>query len=167
MITVVILASVAVVFPFFLILQVWRRYLRPVEAEAAQLIPVDLEAFENLMDSGEERFLKANLSPPEFREIQRSRIRAAKVYVAALSENARVLAAVGQSARNHSDPEIAAAGVEVVQRAIRLNVWCLSALFRLDAALLYPTRLALSSGIGDRYLLVTNMAASLPKKSAA
>jgi len=167
MTAVIILASVVVVFLLFLFLQVWRRYFQPLGAEAAQLIPIDLEAFENLADPEEERFLKANLSPAEFREVQRSRIDAAKMYVAALSENARVLVAVGQSARNDSDPEIAAAAVEIVQQAIRLKAWCLLMLFRLNTSIFFPVRWAPSSGIAHRYLLVTSMAASLARKSAA
>jgi len=167
MIPLIILASLVVVFLLFLLFQVWRRYFRAVEADATQLTPVDLEAFENLTDPEEALFLKANLSPSEFRAVQRTRIHAAKMYVAALSENARVLVAVGQSARFHPDPEIAAVAVEIVQRAIRLKVWCLLALFRLDAAMFFPARLAPSNGIAHRYLLVTSMAANLPRKSAA
>lgn len=167
MIPLVILASVVVVFLLFLTFQVWRRYFRLAEATATQLTPVDLEAFENLIDPEEELFLKANLPPSEFREVQRTRIQAAKIYVAALSENARLLVAVGQSARYHSDPDVAAAAAEIVQRAIRLKVWCLFALLRLDAGVLFPARLATPSGIAQRYFLVTSMAAGLPGKSAA
>ena len=167
MITVVILALVVVVFLLFLIFQVWRHYFRTVEAAVTQLTPVDLEAFENLIDPEEELFLKANLSPSEFRGVQLTRIRAAKAYVAVLSENARVLVAAGQSARYHSDPEIAAAAAEIVQRAIKLKLWCLFALLRLDAGVFFPARLAPASGITRRYFLVTSMAASLLGKSAA
>ena len=167
MIPLAILASVVAVFLLFLVFQVWRHYFRPVKADAPRLIPVDLEAFENLIDPEEELFLKANLSPSEFRQVQRTRIHAAKVYVAALSENARLLVAVGQSARYHSDPEIAAAAEEIVHRAIRVKVWCLLALLRLEAGMLFPARLAPPSGIAHRYLLVTSMAASLPGRSAA
>jgi hypothetical protein len=164
----IVLALVVVVFFLFLLLQVRSRYFRPVEPERnGQLTPIDLEAFENLTDPDEEQYLKANLAPAAFREAQRARIRATKMYVAALAENAGVLVAVGQSARSHTDPEIAAAGLEIVQRALRIKVWCLFALLRLNAAILFPAQLSPSSEIANRYLLVTYMAANLPRKAAA
>ena len=162
------LAGIVAIFVLFLILQVWRRYSTKGEApNAGQLIPVDLEAFENLTDPEEEQFLRANLSPAEFRGVQRSRIRAAKMYVMALSQNAAVLVAIGQSAHSHADLEIAASGQEILQRAIQLKVWCLLSLLRLNAAMLLPTMLSPSGSIAARYLVVKNMAASLPREVAA
>ena len=162
------LAGIVAIFVLFLILQVWRRYSAKVEApNAGQLIPVDLEAFENLTDPEEEQFLRVNLSTGEFRGVQRSRIRAAKMYVMALSQNAAVLVAVGQSARSHANLEIAASGQEILQRAIQLKVWCLLSLLRLNAAMLLPTMLSPSSSIAARYLVVKNMASSLPREVAA
>lgn len=168
MIPLVILAAFAIVFLVFLVSQVWWRYSPSGEAvHAGQLTPVDLEAFENLTDPEEEQFLKVSLSLAEFRGVQRARIRAAKMYVAALSENAGLLAAAGQSARSHSDPEIAAAGLEILQRAMRLKVWCMLALLRLNAAMAFPTILSPSGEIASQYLLVTYMAANLPRKVTA
>src|ERR1035441_6156961 len=114
MIPLILLAAAAIVFLLFLSSQVWRRYSPKGEAShAGQLIPIDLEAFENLTDPEEEQFLRANLAPTEFRGVQRSRIRAARLYVTALSENAGVLVTVGQSALSHADPQIAATGQEI------------------------------------------------------
>jgi len=161
----IILGLVAGVFLLFLILQVWWRYSRRNELEA--LAPVDLEAFENLTDPEEEAYLRLNLSPAEFRSVQRLRIRVAKMYVAAMSKNASTMAFVGQSARAHSDPEIAATGQNLVQQAIRLKVWCVLSATRLNAALAFPTVLSPSSAIASRYLAVKYMAASLPGKLAA
>jgi hypothetical protein len=164
----IILASVAGVFLLFLILQVWRRYSRRTEpAPAAQLTPVDLDAFENLTDPEEEAYLRLNLSPADFRSVQRLRIRVAKMYVAAMSQNASMMASVGQSVRYHSDPEVAASGQNLVQQAIRLKVWCVLSATRLNAALAFPAVLSPSSAIASRYLAVKCMAASLPGKSAA
>jgi hypothetical protein len=168
MIPLILLAAAAIVFLLFLSSQVWRRYSPKGEAShAGQLIPVDLEAFENLTDPEEEQFLRVNLSPAEFRGLQRARIRAARMYVAALSGNAGVLVAVGQSARSHADPEIAASGQEILQRAIRLKVWCLLSVLRLNSAMVFPTVLSPSGRIADQYLVVTSMAANLPRKVAA
>ena len=168
MIPLLILATVAIAFVLFLISQGWRRYSQKGEAlQAGQLVPVDLEAFENLTDPEEEEFLRVNLSSAEFRGVQRSRLRAARMYVAALSENAGTLVAVGQSARLDADPEIAASGAEILQRAIRIKVWCLFALLRLSAAMVFPTMLSPSGEIANQYLLVTYMAANLSRKAAA
>ena len=168
MIPLTILTFVALAFLVFLGSQVWGHYTaRGQAAYAKRLTPVDLDAFENLTDPEEEQFLKVNLSRAEFRGVQRTRLRATRMYVATLSENAGVLVAVGQSARLHPDPEIAAAGLEIIQRSLRLKVWCLLAMFRLSAAMVFPTILSPSGRIANQYLLVTYLAANLPRKIAA
>jgi len=165
-----IAAFIAVVLLFFLASQVWGRYARrgdAMQAETGQLTSVDLEAFENLTDPEEEQYLRKNLSPAEFRRVQRTRLRAAKLYVAALSQNAVVLLAVGQSARSNADPAIVATGREIVQRAIRLRIWCLLSLLRMDAAFVFPAHLSPSGRLANHYMLVTYMAANLPGRAAA
>jgi hypothetical protein len=161
MISLILLTCVVLFFVLFLISQVWRRYSRTTEPGDAALTPVDLEAFQNLTDPEEEQFLRVNLSLAEFRGVQRDRLRAAKVYVSTLSENAGMLVAVGQSARSHPDPEIAAAGQEIFQRAIRLKVWCMFSLLRLNAAMVFPTMLSPSNTVAKHYLIVKSMAANL------
>ncbi len=165
-----IVAVIAALLLLFLASQVWERYARrgdDLQTEAAQLTPVDLEAFENLTDPEEEQYLRKNLSPAEFRRIQRTRLRAAKLYVAALSQNAALLVAVGQSARSNADPAIAAAGQEIVQRAIRLKIWCSLSRLRMNAAFVFPAQLSPSSALANQYMLVTYMAANLPSRAAA
>ncbi len=85
----IVLGLVASVFLLFLMLQLWRRYS---QRNPLALTPVDLDAFENLTDPEEEAFLRHNLSPAEFRSVQRLRIRVAKMYVAAMSKNASTMA---------------------------------------------------------------------------
>jgi len=164
----IILVIVAASFIGFLVLQVWWRYSKPaVRGRGAKLTPVDLEAFENLTDPKEEGYLRTNLSSADFRMAQRSRLRAARVYVATFSENATVLVAIGQSARFHSDSRIAASGQEIVQQAIRLKVWCLLTEFRLNAALVFPNLMSPSNAVAERYLALEHLAANLPEKLAA
>jgi len=163
----IILAAAAVLFLVFLVLQTIWQYSGRKPSPAAQLIPVDLAAFQNLIDPQEERFLRARLTASQFRTIQRARVSAAKLYVAALSENAAILAAAGQSARYHSDPEIAAVGLDVVHRAIKLKLWCILTLLRLNGALVFPTRLSPSGRLADQYMLVSSMAARLQSRAAA
>jgi len=159
---------VALVIVVFLFFQVWSRYSRDGQKmRVAGLTPVDLDAFENLTDPEEEEYLRENLSSAEFRRIQRLRIRAAKMYVAALSQNASTLVAVGQSARFHPDPEIAASGQQILQGALRLKVWCAVSFVRLNTALLFPTFLSPSNSGVSNYLTVKYLAATLGGKIAA
>lgn len=168
MIPFIITALLTMVFLLFLGYQFGRSQFGPIQkASARQLTPVDLDAFENLTDPEEEQYLRDNLPAPLFRDVQRSRIRAARMYVLALSENAGTLLAAGQSARFHSDPQIKASGTEVVLRATRLKMWCWLSLVRLNAAIVVPTLLSPSSRIANQYLMVTGMAASLPRKMSA
>jgi len=167
---IIVAALMAIVLVLFLGFEAWARYSRPgrdLQLASAELIPVDLEAFENLVDPEEERYLRMNLSAREFRGVQRGRIRAAKMYVAALSQNAAVLVSVGQSARSNANPEVGAVGQEIVHRAIRLRIWCLFSLLRMDAAFLFPGQLSPSNAIASQYMLVTYMAAKLPSRAAA
>jgi hypothetical protein len=166
MIPIVVASSlIAVAIVLFLVFQVRTRHGQGgKQMGAVRLTPVDLDAFENLTDPEEEKYLRQNLSPAEFRRVQRLRIRAAKMYVAALSENASTLMAVGQSARFRSSPEIAASGQQIHQAALRLKLWCALSLLRMNTAFVFPTLLSpLNAGAQD-YLTVKYMATSLGGK---
>jgi len=166
MISLIILGLVTVAFFLFLGRQVWQRSSRHAPAAAVQLIPVDLDAFANLTDPEEENYLRLNLPPAEFRSVQRSRIRAAKTYLAALSHNASTLVALGQSVRHHPDHGTVASGQELVQRAVRLKMWCMASEVRLAAAMAFPALLSPSDSIADRYLAAKHMAATIGKATA-
>jgi len=168
--TVITLSVVALLFSAFLVSQIWTRYARRgdlVSAQRGQLVPVDLEAFENLTEPSEEEFLRTNLLPAEFRRVQRLRIRAAKLYIAALSQNAGVLVAVGQAARLNAEPEIAAVGQELIQRALRLKFFCLFSLLRMEAALVFPVLISPSQKLAHQYTVVSYMAANLSGRATA
>jgi hypothetical protein len=168
MIPLIILFLVVLFFFVFLGYQGWWRYSSHDKlTSTGQLTAVDLDAFENLIDPEEDQYLRRKLSRSEFREVQRARIQAAIVYVAALSRNAHTLVGVGQSARYHTNPEVATAGAEIVQRALRLKLWCFLAFVRLNAANLFPNVLTPSSRIANQYLLVTYMATSVQSKVIA
>ena len=165
MIPIFALAAVAVAFLLFLSYQVW--WQSSTAEQITDLSPVDLEAFRNLTDPREVDFLRVNLSPREFRRIQRLRLRAAAVYISAISQNAGRLVVVGRSVNAHPDEEIAALGLDVVHRAFQLKLSCLLALLKVGATIVFPTLLSPSSRIADRYLDVTSLTASLPNKLAA
>ena len=85
-----------------LVCLLWLAKGRTVSANVLQnptehMRAVDVEAFRNLVDPDEEEFLRANLSPPEFRRIQRERLRAAVEYVSCAAQNAAILLRVTSS----------------------------------------------------------------------
>ncbi len=84
--------------------------------------PVDLAAFRNLIDPGEEDFLREHLPADKFRAIQRERLRAALQYVERTAYNGAILLRVGEAARRDPNPEVAAAARELVNDALRLRL---------------------------------------------
>ena len=99
---------------------------------------LDIEAFRNLVDSGEEAFLRNNLSPKKFREIKRQRAWAALIYAWEAGRAAAALAKIGQAAQRSSDPEIAASGVQIAENAFRLRLQTIGACLRLLTEVVLP-----------------------------
>jgi hypothetical protein len=161
----ILLACAVCAFLLFLVLQAWQ-YSRPGQV-TRQLTPVDLEAFRALTDPEEGRFLEVNLSRAEFRVAQRLRIRAVKAYISTFSDNASALIAAGQAARDNSDEQVAGRAREIIQRAIRVKIWCLLTTIRLNTALVFPGLFSPSSGIADPYGAVASLATKLPGRAAA
>ena len=99
---------------------------------------LDIEAFRNLVDSGEEAFLRNNLSPKKFREIKRQRAWAAFIYAREAGRAAAALAKIGQAAQQSSDPEIAASGIPVTENAFRLRLQTIGACLHLLTEVVLP-----------------------------
>jgi hypothetical protein len=99
---------------------------------------LDIEAFRNLVDSGEEAFLRKNLSPKKFREIKRQRAWAALIYAWEAGRAAAALAKIGQAAQRSPDPEIAASGVQVAENAFRLRFQTIGACLHLLTEVVLP-----------------------------
>lgn len=114
-------------------------------------MPVDLECFRNLIDREEEEYLRANLPPREFRSVQRARVRASLEYVQRTSHNAALLLRLGESARRHSDANIARAGEELVQSALQLRVYSVLTRLLLYAHLVAPKASISASSFVERY----------------
>ena len=75
-----------------------------VEDLAGRTRPVDLDAFRNLVDAGEDGFLRANLSRREFRAVQRERTRAAVEYIHNSAHNAACLLRLGRGRKPERRP---------------------------------------------------------------
>jgi hypothetical protein len=167
-IPIVALTLLAIAFLLFLIQQVRGRFTPPIDPGPGEVLPaVDLEAFRNLTDPAEEMFLRQNLSSRDFRKVQRMRLRAATLYVSALSQNVGALVQVGQRARIHPDPRIAASGHEIMQYGLRLKARCLATQWKLSIAMLCPTLLSPSGSLADRYVQVADLANALQAERVA
>jgi hypothetical protein len=105
---------------------------------AAQLRPVDVRAFRNLMDYGEEQFLRENLSFGDFRSVHRERMVAAAEYVQCAAKNAAILVRLAEAARVSADPEIVTAGERLLENALKLRLYALQMIPRLYVAILLP-----------------------------
>jgi len=100
--------------------------------------PIDVEAFRNLVDASENAYLQRQLPAPEFRRVQRERLRAAAAYVRAAGRNAAVLITIGQAALA-GDPKTAEAARELVDSALLLRRNAAFALLRIYVGLAWPT----------------------------
>ncbi len=117
-----------------------RSRTRPVDLEKAveTFRSLDVEAFRNLVDSDEEAFLRAHLSPKKFREIKRQRVWAALIYAREAGNAATALAKIGQVAQKSPDPKIATSGVQLAENAFRLRLQTIGACCYLFTEILLP-----------------------------
>jgi hypothetical protein len=132
------------------------------EAELSEQIrTVDLEAFRNLTDPEEEGYLRASLPAPEFRKIQRQRLRAAIDYLSGVSHNAGLLLHQGQSARRSPDARIAEVGRNLVDSAVRLRLYSVLAKCKLGVRIVLPGAAVQPAEIVERYQQATEGALHL------
>jgi hypothetical protein len=131
--------------------------LNVLENPAEHLRSVDVEAFRNLVDPGEEQFLRANLAPAEFRKIQRERLRAAVEYVSCAAQNAGVLLRLADAGRRSSDPATAEAAEKLVNNALRLRLYALHAIPRLYLGMIFPGARISPVGIAESYEQMTRL----------
>jgi hypothetical protein len=127
----------------------------------ARLKPLDLEAFRNLIDESEEEFLRANLSPGEYRSLRRMRLRAAVDYVGGVSYNAAILLQFGQAARGSPEPDVAEAGRRLVDSAVELRIYALLATCKLYVQIAVPGTALQPAGLVDDYQRLSDGAALL------
>ena len=161
-----VVSAVLVLLTIFVILRVahgQRLKTLPLPRLTQQIRPVDLDAFRNLMSLEDEEFLRRHLTPRMFRKAQRRRIRAAMGYVFGVSANARILLRVGELAADSSDPDILAAGRELVDAASRLRLYAILVLLKLSVGLVLPDVPLSVSGIPDGYKHVSRLLSQLSR----
>jgi hypothetical protein len=137
------------------------RAVRSVDDLADQIRPVDMEAFRNLTDPDEERFLRDCLSREEFRVVHRERLRAAVEYVGTTAYNSTVLLRMGEGALRSSDPQVAAAGRNLVDTALRLRLYALLCMAKLHVTIILPNVPLSLGGLVDNYQRLRGMATQL------
>ena len=122
---------------------------------------VDLEAFRNLIDPGEEDYLRANLPPADFRKIQRERLLAAIEYISCARDNAAVLLHLAEPARRSTEPGVAEAAAKLINDAISLRLYALVVIPKLYLGIVLPGRPAMPVLVADRYEQLTSQVARL------
>jgi hypothetical protein len=101
-------------------------------------LPVDLLAFQALLDSGNDAFLRQHLAPAEVRAFERRRLRVASGYVRRVAQNAAILTRLAELARASHEPETARAGVELANASLQLRLLALLAYARLQLEMIHP-----------------------------
>ena len=163
MITIVLVVAALLVLAFFVHATLGQRTTVVTSEEFTRLRAVDLEAFRNLVDPKEEEFLHDNLPPGEFRAIQRERLRAAIEYIACAAQNATILLHLGEAARANADPNIAAAGQQLVNSALRLRLYALHTVLKLYIGIALPGTPLAPLGIVERYQQLRGLVTQLSR----
>jgi len=105
---------------------------------AGQLQPLDVEAFRNLIDPGEEEYLRLRLSAWQFLLVQRQRLWAMAAYVQIAGRNAAILTTIGEAALMTGDASTVEAAQRLVANAVLLRQNAALALLRIWIALAWP-----------------------------
>ena len=114
----------------------------------AELQPIDIAAFRNLVDPAEDEYLRQHLPSAEFRTVQRKRLWAMAAYVHAASRNATVLVRIAQAALSATDPKTVQAARQLIDSALLLRRNATFALLRIYVDLAWP-----SSGLAAEPIL--------------
>jgi hypothetical protein len=154
-----ILIVVAAVLALALMLWLWlSRGLQPSPGAKlpgansdAQIEPIDVVAFRNLVDPAEDAYLRLHLSPAQFRVTQRSRLRARAAYVRVARRNAVVLIRMGQTALATQDPRAHEAARQLVNDALLLRRNAEFALAHIYADMACPNGSSATAGLIDGY----------------
>jgi hypothetical protein len=132
-----------------------------LDSLAAQLHPIDVNAFRNLIDVREEEFLRQRLPAREFHKIHRERMLAALDYVRAAGHNAGILVRLAQAAREHPDSTVAAAAESLFENALEVRLFALRTIPRLYASMLFPQIGHTPEFVAERYETAARQAITL------
>lgn len=122
------------------------------------LVPIDVEAFRNLIDESEELYLRERLPGHEFRKIHRERMLAAVEYVRAAYANAGILVKIAEAARESADPQMAEAAGKLFENAVQLRWYAVQVIPRLYFKVVFPGTSRAPRKLFDRYDILTRQA---------
>jgi len=105
---------------------------------AAQLQPIDVAAFRNLVNPAEDAYLRRRLPAGEFRIVRRERLRAMAVYVQTARRNAAILALMGQKALASNDTRTVEAAQQLLDNTALLRTNATIAICRIYLAWAWP-----------------------------
>lgn len=123
--------------------------------------PVDLPAFQALLDPRSESFLSEHLAPAELRSYRRNRCRVAADYTRRVASNAGILTRLAELARHSADPEVARAGAELANAALELRLLALLCYARLQLERLHPAAPEYVRRLAGSYESLAERASSL------
>lgn len=126
-----LLVLLLVAFGLWAMVRTQRQLVTNLDELAGHTRPVDMVAFQNLLDRAETQFLRQSLPPMEFRLVQRERTLAAIEYVRCIAHNAGVLIQIGQFARENPDPQLSEAARIMVERAAHVRLIAAMVLIKL------------------------------------
>lgn len=135
-----------------LLLTVRRRHTEVLDVRSAEeaMVAVDVEAFRNLIDPAQDRFLRSNLTRRDYRRVQRARYLAAAEYLRQVAFNAGIILRLGESvSASHEPSEVKAS--ELVAAAASVRLHCLMALFHAYAGVLFPGVAVSIATVADSY----------------
>ncbi|HWH58044.1 MAG TPA: hypothetical protein VN682_10465 [Terriglobales bacterium] len=124
----------------------------------SELLPIDVDAFRNLIDENEELYLRERLPGGEFRRVQRERMLAAVEYVRAAYANAGILVRIAEAARESADPKTAEAAGKLFDNAVQLRWYAVQVIPRLYFKMLFPGTSRAPRNLFDRYDILTHQA---------
>ena len=122
---------------------------------------VDLEAFRNLADIEQEKYLSALLPKGTLKRLQRERARVLLLYVESVAHNAALLINLGGNARLSPDAQQREAGTRLVNAALQMRIHALMAIIKLRLTLLFPSISLGTLKIPDDYFSLTTAAGLL------
>jgi hypothetical protein len=118
---------------------------------AAQIQPIDLDAFRNLADPAEDEYLRRKLPQAEYRHVQRLRLKAMAAYVQIAAQNAALLIQMGQSALSSSNVEATTAARGLINDALLLRRNATFAMFKIYIAWTWPNAGVAAGSVLDGY----------------
>src|SRR5436309_3058852 len=100
MISLAIIVAIALLLALFVMFVMGkrRRQLQRLDQLMTEIVPLNLDAFANLMDPGETLFLKQALPSNDFKRVQRLRVAAALEYGRCIWHNSSIFLAAAELA---------------------------------------------------------------------